>query len=363
MQSISPEIVFRGNDAWEKALPQITKLSKSPLVLGRSLYTQNLRNKIFRDLENHNLNVSSTNLQFDCCYEDISIIKKIILENNHDSVIAAGGGKVLDSGKYVAESLDIPCITVPLSASTCAGWTALSNIYTKKGQFIKDVALRSCPKILVYDHKFVQTAPSRTLASGIADALAKWYESSITSSTINDGLVQQAIQISRVLRDQLLIEGGKAFIGNVENNASWRNTIEGCGLTAGLIGGIGGEKCRTAAAHAIHNAITQIITPIKFLHGEIVGVGLLLQLRLEEMKNNNKLADQSIKQLLVLMNELNLPTTIAQLGINVFENNNLEEIANFTCRDKSEIHFLPFEIHKDDIVEVITNFEQQKIKL
>ena len=66
-----------------------------------------------------------------------------------------------------------------------------------------------------------------------------------------------------------------------------------------LVGGIGGEKCRTAAAHAIHNAITQIITPNKFLHGEIVGVGLLLQLRLEEMKNNNKLADQSIKQLFV----------------------------------------------------------------
>ncbi|GIR19727.1 MAG: hypothetical protein CM15mP34_2510 [Gammaproteobacteria bacterium] len=80
------------------------------------------------------------------------------------------------------------------------------------------------------------------------------------------------------------------------------------------------------------------------------------------MKNNNKLADQSIKQLFVLMKELNLPTTIGQLGINVFENNNLEKIADFTCRDKSEIHFLPFEINKRDIIEVISNFEQQKIK-
>ena len=197
---------------------------------------------------------------------------------------------------------------MPFSASTCAGWTALSNIYTKDGQFIKDVALRSCPKILVYDHKFIQTAPSRTLASGIADALAKWYESSITSSTIDDGLVQQAIQISRVLRDQLLIDGEKAFKGEIEDNLSWQNTIEACGLTAGLVGGIGGEKCRTAAAHAIHNAITQIITPNKFLHGEIVGVGILLQLRLEEMKNNNKLADQSIKP--VSYTHLTLPTII-----------------------------------------------------
>ena len=81
------------------------------------------------------------------------------------------------------------------------------------------------------------------------------------------------------------------------------------------------------------------------------------------MKNNNKLAEQSIKQLLVLMKELNLPTTIAQLGIDIFEKNNLEKIADFTCRDESEIHFLPFEIHKKDIVQVIANFEQQKIKI
>jgi len=54
-----------------------------------------------------------------------------------------------------------------------------------------------------------------------------------------------------------------------------------------------------------------------------------------------------------------LPTTIGQLGINVFENNNLEKIANFTCRDNSEIHFLPFEINKRDIIDVISNFEQQ----
>ena len=192
--------------------------------------------------------------------------------------------------------------------------------------------------------------------------MAKWYESSVTSSTIDDGLVQQAIQLSRVLRDQLLIDGEKAFKDQFENYLSWKNTIEACGLTAGLVGGIGGERCRTAAAHAIHNAITQIIAPNKFLHGEIVGVGLLLQLRLEEMKNN-KLADQSIKQLLAIMKSLNLPTTIAQLGINVFENNNLEKIAEFTCRSKSEIHFLPFEINKRDIVELIANFEKQKIKI
>jgi len=363
MQLLAPEKIFRGNGAWLKALPYIKKLSRRPLILGRSLSTNNLRQKVYKDLHDENIYIFSSNLKFDCCYEDLERIRIFILKNNCDSILAIGGGKVLDAGKLLADSLSIPVITIPLSASTCAGWTALSNIYSINGQFIKDIELKSCPKILVLDHGFIKTAPKRTLASGIADALAKWYESSLTCSKVEDGLVQQAIQISRVLRDQLLIDGEKAYQSQSIQNVAWCNVVEGCSLTAGLIGGIGGEKCRTAAAHALHNAITQIYSTNKPLHGEIVGVGILLQLRLEETKNNNKLANQTIKQLMFLMKKLNLPTTISELGIDVFENNNLQKIAEFTCRDKSEIHFLPFEINQQDIKETIINFEKQKIKI
>ncbi len=363
MQSISPEKVFRGNGAWLRAIPEIKKFSKRPFILGRSSSTSKYRNQIFKDLEDNNLLVFKSNLKFDCCYEDITRIKNIILKENCDSVIAIGGGKVLDAGKLLADSLSIPVVTLPLSASTCAGWTALSNIYSNEGQFIKDIDLKTCPKILVFDHSFIKTAPKRTLASGIADALAKWYESSLTSSNVNDGIVQQAIQISRVLRDQLLIDGESAYKSQAEYNLSWSNVIEGCALTAGLIGGLGGEKCRTAAAHALHNAITQIVPTNNPLHGEVVGVGILLQLKLEEKKNNNKLASQSIKQLLTFMKKLDLPTSIADLGINVFENNNLEKIAEFTFKEDSGIHSLPFEITQKDVIEIIANFEKQEIKI
>ena len=95
MQSISPETIYRGNYAWEESLPKITKLTKSPLILGRGIHTNDLRNKISSDLKNQKLNVNSANLQFDCCYEDISRVKNIILNNKNDSVIAAEGVKFL----------------------------------------------------------------------------------------------------------------------------------------------------------------------------------------------------------------------------------------------------------------------------
>ena len=363
MHLVSPKRVFRGNKAWTKALPEVSKLAKSPLLLGRSNSTYPLRQKILNDLSLFNSKAINETLFFDCCEEDLNRLRDIAFRKNCDAIITAGGGKVLDAGKILANLLSIPCITIPLSAATCAGWTALGNIYSPQGQFIRDVNLNSCPDILVFDYSFIKTAPKNTITSGIADSLAKWYESSITSSSNKDGLVQQAIQISRVLRDQLFINSVEALIDPSENNLSWRNVVEGNGLTAGLIGGIGGEKCRTAAAHAIHNAITQLQPKNKPLHGEIVGVGILIQLKLEEIKNGNKLAEQSIKQLVQFMERLNLPTTIRQLGIDVFYDNNLQKIADFTCRRESEIHFLPFSVTPADIVNTISIFEKQRITI
>ncbi len=363
MYLVSPKRVFKGTKAWEKALPEITNLTKSPLLVGRSSSTNSLRQKIIKDLCLYNSNPINEILHFDCCEEDINRLYKISSKNNCDAIIAAGGGKVLDAGKILAHQLSIPCITVPLSASTCAGWTALGNIYSQQGQFIRDLNLYSCPDILVFDYSFIKTAPKNTLTSGIADSLAKWYESSITSSSNRDGLVQQAIQISRVLRDQLFINSEEALSDPSVENTAWRNVIEGNGLTAGLIGGIGGAKCRTAAAHAIHNAITQLQPKKKPLHGEIVGVGILIQLKLEEIKNDNKLADQSIKQLTQFMKKLDLPTTIGELGIDIFDKNNIQRIADFTCRKESEIHFLPFSVNSDDIVKTISIFESKKITI
>ncbi|MBK17182.1 MAG: oxidoreductase [Prochlorococcus sp. SP3034] len=361
MYLISPSKVIRGNNAWYESLKHVQKITNTPLVLGRSKATNNIRTNLMKDLNRENLNAYSFDIKYDCCYEDLERAYEFASRNKCDAIIAAGGGKVLDAGKLLADSLTIPCITVPLSASTCAGWTALSNIYTPKGQFIKDVSLKSCPEILIYDYSFIRTAPLNTLRSGIADSLAKWYESSITSLSNSDGVVQQAIQISRVLRDQLFIDGLAAYKNQNEKNNSWRNVVDANGLTAGLIGGIGGEKCRTAAAHAIHNSITQLQSIKKPLHGEIVGVGILIQLSLEESKNKNRLANQSSNQLLKFMKDLNLPTTIAELGINVFEKDNLERIANFTCRKESEIHFLPFSVNSNDIISVISEFEANKI--
>ena len=347
--AIAPAAVLRGEGAWSEALPRIRALCSKPLVLGRSSATAGLRRELTDDIAACGLTPKSASLQYDCCESDLARLLQEAADC--DAVLAAGGGKVMDAGKLLADQLSIPCITVPLSAATCAGWTALSNIYSPDGAFERDVVLKQCPDLLVFDHGLVRQAPPRTLASGVADALAKWYEASVSSADSSDGLVQQAVQMARVLRDQLLIDSPLA-LQDCES-AAWARTAEACALTAGVMGGLGGARCRTVAAHAVHNGLTQLQACHHVLHGEKVGFGILVQLRLEERLGGNRLAAQAHRQLLPLLRDLGLPVRLEDLGLAQASLNDLQQVCSFACREGSDLHHLPFAVTPGALLEAL----------
>ena len=351
VHSIAPAQVIRGSGAWIEAQKPISKLCRNPLLLGRSESTQAIRSKFCCELNQSGLKVFQQNLEHDCCELDLQRLHNDFVRQSCDGVIAAGGGKVLDSGKLLADRLEVPCVTVPLSAATCAGWTALSNLYSPDGAFERDQGLKHCPDLLVFDHELLLKAPIRTLASGIADALAKWYEASVSSGSSQDGVIQQAVQMARVLRDQLLIDSIEAI--QEPGCEAWKRVVDACGLTAGVIGGLGGARCRTVAAHAVHNGLTQLEACHSVLHGEKVGFGVLVQLRLEERLGGNRLAAQAHRQLLPLLRELGLPVCLDDLGLGHASLNQLQQVCQFACRDGSDLHHLPFEVTPVALIEAL----------
>ena len=354
-QAIAPATLLRGQGAWGEALNRLPKLCQRPFLLGRSISTQPLRDQLSSDLESLGLSVTAANLQFDCC--EIDLQRLAGEAQTCDAILAAGGGKVLDAGKLLAHRLNLPCITVPLSAATCAGWTALANLYSPDGAFESDVVLDRCPDLLVFDHAFVRQAPPRTLASGIGDALAKWYEASVSSADSSDGLVQQAVQMARVLRDQLLIDSALAV--EDPTSAAWERTAEACGLTAGVMGGLGGARCRTVAAHAVHNGLTQLPACHHVLHGEKVGFGILVQLRLEERLGNNRLAAQAHRQLKGVLENLGLPVCLEDLGLADASSSDLLTVCEFACQDGSDLHHLPFTVTPAALLDALVGLPER----
>ena len=351
--AIAPATVLRGDGAWQQALVPIAGLVQRPLLLGRSAATQALRQRLQADLEAAGLQPWPAELAHDCCDEDLEPLAQQAVAAGVDGVMAAGGGKVLDAGKLLADRLGLPCITVPTSAATCAGWTALANVYSPEGAFRYDVALAGCPELLVFDHALVAAAPARTLASGIADAVAKWYEASVSSGSSSDGLIQQAVQMARVLRDQLLLDGQAAM--TQPGSEAWVRVAEACGLTAGVIGGVGGARCRTVAAHAVHNGLTQLQACHRQLHGEKVGFGILVQLRLEEVLGGSQLAAQARRQLVPFFAALNLPLTLADLGLADASLSELQLACDFACRPGSDLHHLPFAVSPADLLAALVS--------
>ncbi len=353
-QVLAPPLVVRGPGAWRDSLDGIRAICRRPLVLGRSVATAPLRQRCIADMASHGVIATQAELIFDCCHEDLDrLVSNQPTLEPFDAVVAIGGGKVLDGGKWLAHRLGLACVTVPTSAATCAGWTALANLYSPQGAFLRDVVLARCPDLLVFDHDLVRTAPSRTLASGIADAMAKWYEASVSSGCSGDGLVQQALQVARTLRDQLLLDGEAAMAD--PHSEAWVRVAEGCALTAGLVGGLGGARCRTVAAHAIHNGLTQLPASAGHLHGEKVGFGVLAQLRLEEMLAGHPLAGQARRQLLTFFRALQLPVDLAELGLAQTSLQDLRLVCDHACQEGSDLHQLPFPVQPTDLLAALVS--------
>jgi len=331
--TIAPRQVMRltgGN--W---VQEIEKLGRSPLVVtGNQSLSQA---KVICPLL---CQYSTATYGPDCCEVSLGRLLAQVQAQKVDLIVGLGGGKALDTSKLLAYRAHLPIVTIPASGATCAAWTALSNVYSETGAFLYDVPLPQCPDLLLLDYDLIGLAPQRTLVAGIGDAIAKWYEASVSSGQSTDILTVAAVQQARVLRDLLLQKSAAAL--TEPGSSIWREVVDATVLLAGVIGGIGGPNCRTVAAHAVHNGLTQLPQSHGALHGEKVAYGILVQLRLEEMVTQNQLAFTARQQLLRFYQQIGLPQTLADLGLGNITLTELEQVAEFTCHPQSDLHRLPF---------------------
>jgi glycerol dehydrogenase len=345
--SISPGKVIRGAGILSTVGAQVANLGTRPLIVAGN-HTLNLSKEHLKPLfQSQQLHSILASYGADCCETSLKALRKAAKEHKADIIIGIGGGKALDTAKLVAHQLTLPVITIPTSGATCAAWTALSNVYSTAGAFLYDVALSRCPDLLILDYNLIQTAPQRTLVAGIGDAIAKWYEASVSSGHSQQTLIIAAVQQARVLRDILLQKSAAAL--QSPGTEIWQEVVDATVLLAGVIGGLGGAQCRTVAAHAVHNGLTHI-SGHNSIHGEKVAYGILVQLRLEEMIQGNQLAASARQQLLKFYAEIGLPQKLADLGLGNITLGELQTAAEISLEPNSDIHRLPFKVALEQLM-------------
>lgn len=345
---VGPARAIRGSQSLDRSGRELAALGQRPLVIGGDRSLSIIQPRLFRVLEEQGLTPQTASYLPDCSETSLETLRQAVGDHQADFIIGVGGGKALDTAKLIAHQCHLAIATIPTSGATCAAWTALSNVYSNQGAFLYDVALDRCPDLLILDYDLILTAPKRTLVAGIGDAIAKWYEASVSSGHCEQTLIIAAVQQARVLRDILLQHSVEALQN--PGSDTWQQIVDACVLMAGVTGGLGGAQCRTVAAHAVHNGLTHIGTTHKTLHGEKVAYGILVQLRLEEMIQNNHLALSTRQQLIKFYDQIGLPKTLEDLGLAEVTLAQLRQSAAIACAESSDIHHLPFAVNPDQLV-------------
>ncbi|MFC2768707.1 iron-containing alcohol dehydrogenase family protein [Mitsuokella sp. oral taxon 131] len=199
-----------------------------------------------------------------------------------DMIFAVGGGKVIDTAKAVAHTVNKPYFTFPTVAGSCAASASIATVYEPDGRFreylysiVPPVHVFICTRILVH-------APVEVLRRGIGDTMAKFYEAQIASrgKTLchRDGM---GIALSKMCAEPLYAYGAQALEDNRQHRASlaFEETVLAVIITSGLVSNLAAPEYNGHIAHALFVELGNLSAREQCRqHGGLVAYGILLLL-------------------------------------------------------------------------------------
>jgi glycerol dehydrogenase len=265
-------------------------------------------------------------------------------------VVGAGGGKVLDAARAAAAKLGLPVVTCPTTAASDAPCSACSVLYTDDGEFDQLLFYRRNPDLVLVDTTVVARAPLRLLVSGMGDALATWFEARTVIEAHRQNQRQGATTVAgaalaRLCYETLLADGPAAC--EAVRHGVVTPALERLVEANTLLSGLGFESGGLAVAHSVHNGLTVAPGTHRYLHGEKVAFGLLVQLVLEGRPG------EELGSVITFARQVGLPVTLSQVGLDDPDESILLQIAERSLADGETAHNEPFEVSTAMLVDAI----------
>ena len=252
-------------------------------------------------------------------------------------VIAAGGGKGIDTGKAIARHLDSPVITVPTIASNDAPTSKIYVVYDEDHRIVGVEHMKSNPLAVVVDTELIARAPKKLLLAGIGDAISKKFEVAQCYKAGGHNIYgARGTLAANALADlcySTLREHAQGALRAVEKQRP-DTSLEALVEAAVLLSGLCFENGGLSVAHAMTRGLTAIAETAKELHGLQVAYGLLVQLQLERRPA------AFVAELRQFYAELGLPTCLRELGLKrTASESDIETIAAATMTASYIGHF------------------------
>ena len=293
---------------------EVAALGQHPLVLCGEHAFQAVGALIQEQLQQNNLAFQIERYRDACSEESAQYFAHMIAENHFDLIIGAGGGRILDLAKIIADIANISVVTIPTISATCAAYTPLSVVYTPDGRCKGTWYFKREVSLVVCDLDILCSQPPRYLAAGMIDAIAKHIEIKhhLDSLPADAQDVFLAQQLAQIIYQDLFAYGRESMVDL--HSAKAIRCIFHSIITTGMVSGIARGMYQAAMAHAFYEVIRTLFPHDSkpWLHGEIVGVGL----RLQELYAGNRL---EAAQLTDFMRQLGMPLSLTDLSIPVTE--------------------------------------------
>ena len=221
----------------------------------------------------------------DCTVEQSDHWARYAGELGADMIFGMGGGKALDTAKNAAFLADLPVFTFPTIAATCAGTTALSVVYREDGSFDHFAFYPRPARHCFIDLDILSRAPWQYLQAGMGDTMGKFFECHFAAR--GDKLAHSSAlgrEISNMCYAPLLEHGVQALTDCRAGKAT--HALEQAVLanivSTGLVSLLVLDEYNCAIAHSVYYGL--VLLPgfeEKYLHGNVVAYGVLVQLAVD----------------------------------------------------------------------------------